>query len=150
MSGAAEAARRKKADEEAELLSAELGMGVYELKGDRGYMEDRLIVCRLPNGDLFAGVYDGHCGEGCAQYAKESQHHTRVATAEYARGDVGEALRSIYHKTSDDFMEAAAASSRGRHARRPHSYERSIADRRRCSRVVAAAAAAAAAAAVAV
>jgi len=109
---AAEIAAQKKAEAEAskarelaaEELAAELGMGTYELKGDRGYMEDRLIVSRLPNGDLFAGVYDGHCGETCAEYARVHLHHTLLETRAYIDGDIGEGLRQSFHITNDDFV----------------------------------------------
>ena len=66
-------------------------MGTYELKGDRGYMEDRVIVTKLETGDLFAGVYDGHCGERCAQKAKDELHQLMVSYPEYKQGKVGEA-----------------------------------------------------------
>ena len=67
-------------------------------------MEDRTKACRLGTNDLFAAVYDGHCGEGCAQYAMETLHHTMEGTAEWAAGDVQQALRVAFHATSDDFM----------------------------------------------
>ncbi|KOO30174.1 hypothetical protein Ctob_007387, partial [Chrysochromulina tobinii] len=109
---AAEMAAQKKAEAEAEraravaeeTLSAELGMGTYEMKGDRGYMEDRLNVRRLPTGDLFAGVYDGHCGEKCAEWANTKLHLTLMETPEFVAGDIGEGLRQSFHITNDEYM----------------------------------------------
>jgi serine/threonine protein phosphatase PrpC len=120
------AAQKKKEQEErraaeaaAEKLAYELGMGTAELKGDRGYMEDRCLVTRLPSGDLFSGVYDGHCGEKCAQFAKDelhalmykswqkgftdgpSAHH--AGSAPVGPGDLPAALRFAFHKVSEDF-----------------------------------------------
>ena len=122
------AAQKKKEQEErraaeaaAEKLAYELGMGTAELKGDRGYMEDRCLVTRLPSGDLFSGVYDGHCGEKCAQFAKDELHtlmykswqkgftdgpsaHHR-GSPPVGAGDLPGALKYAFHKINEDFCK---------------------------------------------
>ena len=70
----AEALAARAAEEKAIKVAAELGIGTYELKGDRGYMEDRAVALRLPAGELYAAVFDGHCGEGCPEYCKNELH----------------------------------------------------------------------------
>ena len=89
-----EAEERKAADAAAAKLAYELGIGTYGLKGDRGYMEDRVLATRLRNGDLFMGVYDGHCGEGCPEYCKQQLHVVMEGMPEFAAGDTGSALTS--------------------------------------------------------
>ena len=77
---AAEEAAKRKAEKEArmaaelaaEQAAATMGMGVALEKGNRGAMEDRATAVRLPLADLrFVGVYDGHCGDGCAEFVAQ-------------------------------------------------------------------------------
>jgi protein phosphatase 2C family protein 2/3 len=71
-------------------------------------MEDRVLATRLNSGDLFMGVYDGHCGEGCPEYCKQHWQQAMVALPEFGAGDTGAALKKVYHKINDDFAIAAA------------------------------------------
>ncbi|KAL3905300.1 MAG: hypothetical protein SGPRY_010961, partial [Prymnesium sp.] len=75
-----EALAARAAEERAAKVAAELGIGTYELKGDRGYMEDRAVALRLPSGELYAAVFDGHCGEGAPEYCKNHLHSSRPSS----------------------------------------------------------------------
>ena len=99
-----EAEARRASEAAAAQLARELGIGTFGLKGDRGYMEDRCFATRLPSGDLFMGVYDGHCGEACPQYCMDHLHNTLAETTEFAKGDYPGALREAFHITNEDFM----------------------------------------------
>ena len=99
-------AASKLAEEESERLAADLGIGSYELKGDRGYMEDRVSMCRLPSGELYAGVYDGHCGQGAAEFAKHRLHGILLAQPNFA-SDLGRALHDTFMDTNAAFCSEA-------------------------------------------
>ena len=104
-----EAEERRAAEAAAAQLARELGIGTFALKGDRGYQEDRVIATRLPSGDLYMGVFDGHCGEACPEYCITHLHHTLAGRPEFARGDYHNALREAFHITNEDFMPAPYA-----------------------------------------
>jgi hypothetical protein len=99
-----QAQARKRAEEEAARLAAELGIGTYELKGDRGYMEDRVIACRLPSGELFSGCYDGHCGEGCPEYVVAHLHNILQEMPSFREGPLGDALSEAFLETNRRFI----------------------------------------------
>ena len=88
-------------------------MGTHELKGDRGYQEDRVIALTLRGGERFIGCYDGHCGELCAQYCKDHLHETLQAQPTF--GDdatVGEAFRQTFQLVNTNFIAGDAESRR--------------------------------------
>ena len=103
---AEEAAARKVAEAEQERVAAELGIGSYELKGDRGYMEDRVATSRLPAGELYAAVYDGHCGQGAAEFAKQRLHGFLVAHPSFS-SDPSRALHDAIVHTNAAFCGEA-------------------------------------------
>lgn len=43
-------------------------------------MEDRAVALRLPSGELYAAVFDGHCGEGAPEYCKNHLHSSRPSS----------------------------------------------------------------------
>ena len=91
-------------------------MGTHELKGDRGYQEDRVIALTLRGGERFIGCYDGHCGELCAQYCKDHLHETLQAQPTF--GDdatVGEAFRQTFQLVNTNFIAGDAESADPEH-----------------------------------
>jgi len=97
-----EALAAKEAEAKAAKVAAELGIGTYELKGDRGYMEDRAVALRLPSGELYAAVFDGHLGEGCPEYCKNQLHHNLSSSPEFD-ADPKAALHHAFRATNTTF-----------------------------------------------
>ena len=80
-------------------------MGTHELKGDRGYQEDRVQACVLAGGERFVACYDGHCGEVCAEYCKVELHGVLEKLPGFgADATTGEALAQAFVQTNDQFV----------------------------------------------
>ena len=82
------------------------------LKGNRGAMEDRAATTRLPVPGFtrLGAVYDGHVGEGCAEFAMTHVPHVLLQTAEFAAGDYSAALVRTLEETHAQWLRAAPPS----------------------------------------
>ena len=65
----AENEARKRLVAEQAAAAAAAGLGYSSLQGNRGSMEDKVTARRLADGTRLACVFDGHCGDGCADFA---------------------------------------------------------------------------------
>ena len=103
----AEAAAKKKAEEDAEREQVMLGMGASGLKGDRGSMEDRAVVRRLSLGERYCAVFDGHYGEGCAEYCQNKLHTLLQESPHWFAFEDKAALKAAFAETHARFMKEA-------------------------------------------
>ncbi|KAL1522561.1 hypothetical protein AB1Y20_017546 [Prymnesium parvum] len=106
-----EALARKNAEEQAERLAVQLGMGTASLKGDRGNQEDRVVASRLSQGDRCCAVFDGHYGEQCAEYC-HAQLLVQLQRSPYwfAFNDKA-ALKAAFAQTHAQFLKESNSQS---------------------------------------
>ena len=107
-----EAEARKRAAAEEEAAAVANGMGVFMHKGNRSGQEDRAATMRLPLPGFarLAAVYDGHVGDGCAEYAVEQVPFVLQQTAEFSAGDYGAALVKTLEATHAMWLREAPPS----------------------------------------
>jgi protein phosphatase 2C family protein 2/3 len=125
---AALAARIVAADEMAAKQHASVGgsLGAYALRGDKDYMEDRVVVRSLralageqEGRHVYAAVFDGHGGSACAAYAADRLHRLLEERLEERGGGtaddeaIEQALRQSFHRTSEGFLRSSAADASG-------------------------------------
>ena len=107
----AEAEAKKKAAEAAIAEAAASGMGTFMLQGSRGSQEDRAAAIRLGQSDLrFAGVFDGHCGDVCSDFACRAVPALLLRTPELKAGDYKAALKRALEATHEEFTSEAPPS----------------------------------------
>jgi serine/threonine protein phosphatase PrpC len=105
-----EAEAKKKALLEEKLAMSQHGLGVEELKGNRGTQEDRVTALRLPSGERLACVFDGHRGDSCSQFAMTRMPHS-VSMLLSGGNDADEALRRAIGELHITWQESGADKS---------------------------------------
>ena len=105
-----EAEAKKKALLEEKLAMSQHGLGVEELKGNRGTQEDRVTALRLPSGERLACVFDGHRGDSCSQFAMTRMPHS-VSKLLSGGNDADEALRRAIGELHGTWQESGADKS---------------------------------------
>ena len=75
-------------------------------------MEDRATASRLPwPGFLrLAAAFDGHVGDGCAEYAKKNAVHLLLQQPEFGAGDYATALARTLEAAHTNYLREAAPS----------------------------------------
>ena len=79
--------------------------------GNRGSQEDRAAVVRLPGSDVrVAGVYDGHCGENCADFASRAVPALLMQSRDFREGDFEMALAKTLEGVHAQWLRDASPS----------------------------------------
>jgi protein phosphatase 2C family protein 2/3 len=95
-------------------------VGIFEMRGRRPTMEDRIAVERLPAPQLarpamadvqFMGLYDGHGGQSCAHFAASRLHKHLAASANFRAGRVAAGLRDAFKECEASFMAEGESAS---------------------------------------
>jgi len=81
----------------------------HELKGRRPTMEDKTVICTVPDGAgvnaQFVGVYDGHGGQYAAEFVADTLHMNLQEGKPWKRGDAKAALHEAFLKTDEELLE---------------------------------------------
>ncbi|CAI5728423.1 unnamed protein product [Peronospora effusa] len=84
--------------------------GVSQMQGRRPYMEDRHTAIASLNGDpnqSFYGIFDGHGGEGAADYCVQAMCQNVIREPSFNKEPV-EALKNGFLRTDQEYLQLAS------------------------------------------
>ena len=100
------------------LLSCRVGR--FEMQGRRPTMEDQCAVKKLAAAHLarpasahvyFLGLYDGHGGGACSEYAASHLHERLAASSAFGNGDISSAMTEAFEGCELDFFRDSVSHS---------------------------------------